>query len=243
MLYNVFINSHCSWRRLIMERGQSFYGAHDAGTSGHAKSLASVLAEHRQHLASIQVLINQLKDSALALEKSISELTAELNTISSTLPPMAKYQGRSTSPIQAQSSGRMAETGIDEVSEVTSKLSTVQLEKVSTSPALKLPQLFSLTPNSSGKGSMLTDMDSLPKYTSPDNGFRLVRGSNMRLRCEGSVYGMNEARTKSSPPLLMDTSPWRILMKTCLSHYPNRYGFDGVRKEYWIKSSPLFRRA
>ncbi|KAF9593711.1 hypothetical protein IFM89_024700 [Coptis chinensis] len=87
------------------------------------------------------------------LEKSISELTAEVNTISSTLPPMAKYQGRSTSPIQAQSSGRMAETGIDEVSEVTSKLSTVQLEKVSASPALKLPQLFSLTPNSSGKGS------------------------------------------------------------------------------------------
>ncbi|KAF9604418.1 hypothetical protein IFM89_006427 [Coptis chinensis] len=127
--------------------------AHDAGTSGHAESLASVLAEHRQHLASIQVLINQLKDSAPALEKSISELTAEVNTISSTLPPMAKYQGRSTSPIQAQSSGRTAETGIDEVSEVTSKLSTVQLEKVSASPALKLPQLFSLTPNSSGKGS------------------------------------------------------------------------------------------
>lgn len=35
---------------------------------------------------------------------------------------------------------------------MTSKLSTIHLEKVSASPpALKLPQLFSLTPNSSGK--------------------------------------------------------------------------------------------
>lgn len=35
------------------------------------------------------------------------------------------------------------------MAEVTSKLSTFQLEKVSASPpALKLPQLFSLTPNS-----------------------------------------------------------------------------------------------
>lgn len=34
-----------------------------------------------------------------------------------------------------------------------SKLSSIQLEKASTSPALKLPHLFSLTPNSSGKGA------------------------------------------------------------------------------------------
>lgn len=44
------------------------------------------------------------------------------------------------------------ESSIEEVAEVTSKLSTIQIEKVSASPpALKLPQLFSLTPNSSGK--------------------------------------------------------------------------------------------
>lgn len=36
---------------------------------------------------------------------------------------------------------------------MTSRLSTVQLDKVSASPpALKLPPLFSLTPNSAGKG-------------------------------------------------------------------------------------------
>lgn len=39
------------------------------------------------------------------------------------------------------------------MAEVTSKLSTFQLEKVSASPTLKLPQLFTLTPNSSGKGA------------------------------------------------------------------------------------------
>ncbi|PIA25195.1 hypothetical protein AQUCO_12300026v1 [Aquilegia coerulea] len=127
--------------------------AHDGGTSGHAESLAAVLAEHRQHLASIQVLSNQLKESAPALQQSISELTEEVNSISSTLPPMANFHGRSTSSVQAQSSGRIAETTIDEVSEVTSKLSTVQLEKASVSPALKLPQLFSLNSNYSGKGA------------------------------------------------------------------------------------------
>ena len=48
------------------------------------------------------------------------------------------------------------ESSTDEVAEVTSKLSTIQLEKVSASPpALKLPQLFSLTPNSSGKSGNL----------------------------------------------------------------------------------------
>lgn len=127
--------------------------AHDGGTNGHSESLAAVLAEHRQHLASIQVLINQLKESAPALQNSISELTEEVNSISSALPPMTKFEGRSTSPIQAQSSGRIGEPVIDELQEVTSKLSNVQLEKASGSPALKLPQLFNLTPNSSGKGA------------------------------------------------------------------------------------------
>ena len=47
---------------------------------------------------------------------------------------------------------KIQESNTDDVAEVTSKLSTFQLEKVSSSPALKLPQLFNLTPNSSGKG-------------------------------------------------------------------------------------------
>ncbi|KAI3919268.1 hypothetical protein MKW98_030404 [Papaver atlanticum] len=125
---------------------------HDGGTSGHAEFLATTLAEHRQHLASIKVLVNQLKEAAPAIKNSIAELQEEVNSISSTLPPMTNHQVRSTSPIQAQSSsGRIAEKSIDEVSDITSKLSNAQLEKVTASPTLKLPHLFSSTPNSSGK--------------------------------------------------------------------------------------------
>ncbi|KAF8390588.1 hypothetical protein HHK36_025115 [Tetracentron sinense] len=144
--------------------------AHDGGTNGHAESLAVTLAEHRQHLASIQVLVNQLKEVAPAIQKSISELTDEVNSISSALPPMIKYGGGSTSPILAQSSGRTLDNNVDEVSEVTSKLSTIQLEKVSTSPTLKLPHLFSLTPNSSGKsGNTQKRHTSGPKASQVEN--------------------------------------------------------------------------
>lgn len=127
-------------------------GARDGGTSDHAESLAATLSEHQQHLASFQVLINQLKEVAPSIQKSITECSEKVNGISSNLPPMAKHHGRSTSPIHAQSSGRTVESSTDEVADVTSKLSTIHLEKVSASPpALKLPQLFSSTPNSSGK--------------------------------------------------------------------------------------------
>ncbi|XP_068335657.1 AUGMIN subunit 6-like [Pyrus communis] len=127
--------------------------AQDGSSSGHAESLAATLAEHQQHLVSFQVLINQLKEVAPAIQRSISECTDKVDSISSSLPPMTKQPGRSTSPIQAQSSGRTLESNSDDVAEVTSKLSTFQLEKVSSSPALKLPQLFNLTSNSSGKGA------------------------------------------------------------------------------------------
>ncbi|KAL0351094.1 UNVERIFIED_CONTAM: AUGMIN subunit [Sesamum radiatum] len=124
---------------------------HDGGSSSHAESLATTLAEHRQHLDSIQVLINQLKDVAPTIQNSISELTEEVNSISSNIPPVVKL--RSNSPIQAQSSGRTLESGSDEVADMASRLSSIHLEKVSASPpTLKLPPLFSSTPSSSGKG-------------------------------------------------------------------------------------------
>ncbi|GJT56417.1 augmin subunit 6 [Tanacetum coccineum] len=74
--------------------------ANDGGTSGHAESLAATLAEHRQHLANLafsvricvsflrgdiiilftlvpaQVLVNQLKGVAPAIQNSISELSS-----------------------------------------------------------------------------------------------------------------------------------------------------------------------
>ncbi|GJS90357.1 copia protein [Tanacetum coccineum] len=111
--------------------------ANDGGTSGHAESLAATLAEHRQHLANLafscqhlcqllragdiiilftlvpaQVLVNQLKGVAPAIQNSISELSSS-----------------------------------DVVTDVTSRLSSVHIDKVSSSPAaLKLPPLFSLRP-------------------------------------------------------------------------------------------------
>ncbi|KAM7509230.1 hypothetical protein LguiA_019683 [Lonicera macranthoides] len=144
--------------------------SHNGGTSGHAESLASTLSEHRQHLTSIQVLINQLKEVAPAIQNSISELTDEVNSISTNLPPMTNHHGRSNSPTLAQSSGRTLECSSDEVNEVTSRLSNVQLEKVSASPtALKLPPLFSLTPNSSGKGGNVQKRQALPQTNLTEN--------------------------------------------------------------------------
>lgn len=135
--------------------------AQDGGTSGHAESLATTLAEHQQHLASFQVLINQLREVAPAIQKSISECTDKVQSISSTVPPVTRHRGQSTSPLQAQSSGRTLESGNDSVAEVTTKMSTILLDKVSASPpALKLPQLFSLTPNSSGKGGNMQKRNS-----------------------------------------------------------------------------------
>ncbi|KAH7851282.1 hypothetical protein Vadar_009418 [Vaccinium darrowii] len=125
--------------------------SHNDSSSDHAESLATTLAEHRQHLASIQVLINQLKGVAPAIQDSITELTQEVNSIN--LPPVSKHHGRSTLSSPAQSSGRMMESSNNEAADVTSGLSTLHLDKVSVSPpALKLPPLFSVTPNSSGKG-------------------------------------------------------------------------------------------
>ncbi|KAM7280065.1 hypothetical protein ACFE04_007199 [Oxalis oulophora] len=125
--------------------------AEDGGTSGHAESLGATLAEHQQHLASFQVLIKQLKDVAPTIQKSISDCNEQVNTISSCLPP---HHGQASSAIQAQNSGRPSEMSSDDVSEVTSKMSAVQLDKVSPSPTLKLPQLFSSTPSSAKGGNM-----------------------------------------------------------------------------------------
>ncbi|KAJ6754363.1 AUGMIN SUBUNIT 6-LIKE [Salix purpurea] len=121
---------------------------------------------HILHGSKFLGLIDQLNEVVPTIQNSISECTEKVNNVSSSQPPMAKHCGRATSPIQAQSSGRTLETSSDNVVEVTSKISTVQLDKVSASPpALKLPQLFSLTPNSSGKGANLQKRQMLASQT------------------------------------------------------------------------------
>ncbi|KAI4350567.1 hypothetical protein L6164_005014 [Bauhinia variegata] len=134
--------------------GPDILRAAQGGTSGHAESLDATLAEHQQHMASFQVLINQLKEVAPAIQNSISESKEMVNSFSSSLPTINRHHGSSTSPIQAYSSGRM-DSSTDDVGELTSKLSNVQLDKVSVSPpTLKLPQLFNLTPTSGKAGNV-----------------------------------------------------------------------------------------
>ncbi|CAA6669947.1 unnamed protein product [Spirodela intermedia] len=119
----------------------------DTDSNAHTESLTATLAEHRQHLVSMQGLINQLKEAVPGMQQSIVELTEEVNN-TYRLFPMTEYNANSVPQIQTQSSGR----ALDEAFELASKLSGIQLEKSTASPALRLPQLFSATPNSSGKG-------------------------------------------------------------------------------------------
>ncbi|XP_065010597.1 AUGMIN subunit 6-like isoform X1 [Musa acuminata AAA Group] len=125
--------------------------ASDSSSSGHVESLAATLAEHRQHLVSIQGLVDQLKEVIPAMQMSISDLTEEVNNISSTM--VDGFSVQSSTTVQYQSAGRQLERLTDEVAEMTSKFSSAQIEKVSSSPTLKLPHLFNLTPNSLGKGN------------------------------------------------------------------------------------------
>ncbi|OIW06435.1 hypothetical protein TanjilG_05206 [Lupinus angustifolius] len=143
--------------------------AQEGSSSGHAESLSATLAEHQQHLASFQVLINQLKDVAPAIKKSISECTEKVNCIASNLPPTTRHHSQSTSHIQAQSSAR-TDSSTDDVGEVTSRISNVQLDKASVSPAtLKLPQLFSLTPSSGKAGNVQRRQGNVPQISQTEN--------------------------------------------------------------------------
>ncbi|XP_037439971.1 AUGMIN subunit 6-like isoform X2 [Triticum dicoccoides] len=123
--------------------------ASDSETSSHADSLTATLAEHRQHLVSIQGLINQLKEAIPAMQQSITKLSEEVNSVPSN--PMDQTNSRQLS-VQNTVLGRPEESS-GEVSEMTSKLCSTQIGKAGSSPALKLPPLFSLTPSSSGKGT------------------------------------------------------------------------------------------
>uniref|UniRef100_A0A7N0V8S1 HAUS augmin-like complex subunit 6 N-terminal domain-containing protein n=1 Tax=Kalanchoe fedtschenkoi TaxID=63787 RepID=A0A7N0V8S1_KALFE len=120
------------------------------GSIGHAESLAAILAEHQQHLASFQVLINQLKEVAPTIQKSISDCTVKVDLIASSLPQITRTNGWSTLEVEAHNIER--ENGSDEISDVASRLSNVHLKKASASPpTLKLPQLFSMPPGSTTK--------------------------------------------------------------------------------------------
>lgn len=58
----------------------------------------------------------------------------------------------------------------DDVSDVTSRISNIQLDKVSVSPpTLKLPQLFSLTPSSGKSGNVQRRHNNAPQTSQTEN--------------------------------------------------------------------------
>uniref|UniRef100_A0A0D9VFC6 HAUS augmin-like complex subunit 6 N-terminal domain-containing protein n=1 Tax=Leersia perrieri TaxID=77586 RepID=A0A0D9VFC6_9ORYZ len=139
--------------------------ASDGETSTHADSLTATLAEHRQHLVSIQGLINQLKEAIPAMQQSIADLSEEVNSASSN--PMDQMISRLSPSMQNLGLGRPEENS-SEPSEMSSKLSSTHLDKAGSSPALKLPPLFSLTPSSSGKGAQTHKKNALARQPSQE---------------------------------------------------------------------------
>ncbi|XP_066321688.1 AUGMIN subunit 6 [Miscanthus floridulus] len=137
--------------------------ASDGEASTHSDSLTATLAEHRQHLVSIQGLINQLKEAIPAMQQSIDELSEEVNSVS--INSMDQLNSRLPLSVQSAGLGRSEERS-SEVSEISSKLSSTHLDKPGGSPALKLPPLFSLTPSSSGKGTQTQKRNALARQPS-----------------------------------------------------------------------------
>ncbi|XP_020574897.1 AUGMIN subunit 6-like [Phalaenopsis equestris] len=130
------------------------------GSNGHTESLAATLAEHKQHLVSLQELVNQLKAAVPTMQKSIMELTKEVNTFSPISIDVC--QKKSISPVESHSNGRTAnivrssltqENTTHAIVEMASNLSS----KASDKPALKLPHLFNLTPSWSRKSNHLAN--------------------------------------------------------------------------------------
>lgn len=139
--------------------------ASDGETSTHADSLTATLAEHRQHLVSIQGLINQLKEAIPAMQQSITELSEEVNSVPSN--PMDQTNSRQLLSVQNTGLGRPEESS-SELSEMTSKLSSTHIDKAGSSPSLKLPPLFSLTPSSSGKATQTQRRNALARQPSQE---------------------------------------------------------------------------
>jgi len=125
--------------------------ASDGEAITHADSLTATLAEHRQHLVSIQGLINQLKEAIPAMQQSITDLSEEVNSAPN---PVDQTNSRQLLSGQNAGFGRSEESS-SEVPEMTSKLSSTHIDKAGSSHAQKLPPLFSLTPSSSGKGTQM----------------------------------------------------------------------------------------
>ncbi|KAG6524144.1 hypothetical protein ZIOFF_014035 [Zingiber officinale] len=132
------------------------HNASDGCSGGHAESLAATLAEHRQHLVSIQEIFasihvkflteENIYDNAVGVDECGEEFDGLIDQLNEAIPTMQQSISELTEE----------ESIADDVADITSKLSSTHLEKCSNSPTLKLPHLFNVTPNSSAKGTHAT---------------------------------------------------------------------------------------
>eukprot|EP00249_Psilotum_nudum_P019578 c27323_g1_i1 orf=563-2899(+) len=121
----------------------------DHGDNGHAQALRATLAEHRQHLTNIQVLIGQLKEAMPGMEASIATLREQVSRIN----PLPVSMAPTSSSVLPDRQTIPKEETTHHVAERLFKNVPPQLELVPPTPLLKLPQLFSLSPAMSGRPS------------------------------------------------------------------------------------------
>ncbi|KAK8958785.1 hypothetical protein KSP40_PGU011018 [Platanthera guangdongensis] len=117
------------------------------GSDGHTESLAAALAEHRQHLVSLQGLVDQLKAAIPDVQESIGKLTEEVNAVSPI--SLNENQEQSVSPLEAQSNNNSSDAIIG-----TATSPSLGSEKVSKHRALRLPHLFNISPNWTRKNTL-----------------------------------------------------------------------------------------
>ncbi|KAH9301578.1 hypothetical protein KI387_013161 [Taxus chinensis] len=198
----------------------------ESGENGHAESLQATLAEHRQHLANIQVLIGQLKDARPAMEASISTLREEVSKAVACAPTM-RQKSSLGSPHKSEKEVKTERNG-----DVNSKAIPAQLELVPPIPALKLPQLFSLSPNPPSKANYLqkhqvitSQMNTLEVLSECDkvNGLSptpSLRNEEFRddQKCEHSFLRQSVREAALSKPTI-NSEPLRESVDQNIEHY------------------------
>lgn len=121
--------------------------------NGHVEALQATLAEHQNHLTNIQVLVGQLKDAMPGMESAISMLREEVSRVSTASDVRIEQKTVAESPLRCRDNDKEGIANQDV--EGGSKIVSAALELIPPTPALKLPQLFSVSPFPSEKDGFL----------------------------------------------------------------------------------------
>lgn len=121
--------------------------------NGHVEALQATLAEHKNHLTNIQVLVGQLKDAMPGMEATISMLREEVSRAPTASDARIEQKAVAESPLRRHDNDKEGTT--DQTVEGGSKIVSAPLELIPPTPALKLPQLFSVSPFPSEKDGFL----------------------------------------------------------------------------------------